>query len=93
MKRKLSIGIVGDYQPGRPSQVKTNEALEHTADSLSIEIDGTWLPTTALVKADQKFQLSAFDAIFAGPGEYINPDGAMAAIQSCREKDRPFLGT
>ena len=48
MTQPVRIAIVGDYNQDSHSHVATNEALTHTAESLSIPLDYTWLPTQTL---------------------------------------------
>lgn len=48
MDQPLRIGIIGDFDRNRPSQMATNEALNHTAKDLSIALDIAWLPTQQL---------------------------------------------
>ena len=50
MTQTLKIGIIGDFDKGRPSQVRTDEALNHVSKKLSIAIDAVWLPTKSLKK-------------------------------------------
>lgn len=93
MNPSLKIGIVGDFDQGRPSQLKTNEALDHASNELSASIDVVWLPTKSLENQNVTTKLRNFHAIWAAPGDYENPDGAIKAIRFCREQLWPFLGT
>jgi CTP synthase (UTP-ammonia lyase) len=92
MVKSLKIGIVGDFDEGRTSQLKTIEALEHASNELSIPIDIAWLPTASLSENSAK-DIKQFDGIWAGPGDYTNPSGALQAIKYCREQQWPFIGT
>ena len=93
MNQSLKIGIIGDFDIGRPSQLKTDEALVHVSKKLSIAIDAVWLPTKSFEKQTVTTKLREFHALWAGPGDYENPDGVIKAIKFCREQQRPFIGT
>ena len=92
MSQALKIGIIGDFHPGSPSQAKTIEALEQVAGQLAIAIEPTWLATPSL-GAPSGDVLSVFHGVWAGPGDYQIPSGALTAIRFCREQQRPFFGT
>jgi CTP synthase (UTP-ammonia lyase) len=92
MSESLKIGIFGDLDNSRYSQIKTNEALDHASKELSVSIDTVWLTTQSL--GNQKHtDLVNFHGFWAGPGDYLNPDGALQAIKFCREQQWPFIGT
>ena len=93
MNQSLKIGIIGDFVKGRSSQLKTDEALDHVSKRLSIAIDTVWLPTKSLEGQTGTSKLRDFHAIWAGPGDYENPDGVIKAIRFCREQQWPFIGT
>ncbi len=93
MNQSLKIGIVGDFDQSRPSQLKTVEAIDHVSIELSIAIDAVWLPTKSFEKQNVTTKLREFHALWAGPGEYENPDGVIKAIRFCREQQWPFIGT
>lgn len=93
MKRSLKIGIIGDFDHNRPSQLKTNEAIDHVSIELPVAIDTVWLPTQSLERQTVTSKLRDFHAIWAGPGDYENPAGVIKAIRYCREHQWPFIGT
>lgn len=88
----IKIGIIGDYESERASHKATNEALNHSAGYLGINIDLQWLPTESLEKSADK-NLSKFDGLWCSPGVYKSMKGALNAIQFARENDYPFIGT
>ena len=92
MNESCKIGIFGDFDISRFSQMKTNEALEHASKELSVSIDSVWLPTKSLGNHNRA-KFMDFHGFWAGPGDYLNPDGALQAIKFCREQQLPFLGT
>ncbi len=93
MSSSIRIGIIGDFDPQRPSHKATNDALNHCADYLGIDLDLQWLPTVLLEKdADKSIRI--FDGFWCAPGSpYKNMKGALKAIQFARENDYPFIGT
>ena len=93
MNQSLKIGIIGDFEKGRLSQLKTEEALDHVSRQHSIDIKTVWVPTKTLVGKTVASRLRDFHAIWAGPGDYVNSDGAIEGIRFCREQQWPFLGT
>jgi CTP synthase (UTP-ammonia lyase) len=93
MNQSLKIRIVGDFDQSRPSQLKTIEAIDHVSTELPIAIDTVWLPTKSLERQTVTSKLRDFHAIWAGPGDYENPEGVIKAIRYCREKQWPFIGT
>jgi len=92
MNESLRIGILGDFDNNRYSQIKTNEALDHASKELSVSIDTVWLPTKSLGEHKQT-DLMNFHGFWAGPGDYINSDGVLQVIKFCRERQWPFIGT
>ena len=93
MNKNIRIGIIGDFDSSRESQIKTNEALSHASNRLSTKLYLDWIPTKSLNTATLGSKIILFDAIWAGPGDYENPNGVMNAIRYCRDEGIPFLGT
>lgn len=88
----IKIGIIGDFELERPSHKATNEALNHCANYLGINIDLQWLPTKLLERDTHKY-VSDFDGLWCSPGIYKSMKGTLNAIQVAREKNYPFIGT
>ena len=94
MKRLLRVGIIGDYDPDRPSHTATDAALSHAAEALSIRLERSWLPTQSLDDAGCEDLLRPFDALWCAPGSpYKSMSGALRGIRFARERGRPFVGT
>jgi CTP synthase (UTP-ammonia lyase) len=93
MSQSLKIGIVGDFDKNRISPIKTDETLIHVSKMLSVAIDAVWLPTKSFEEQTAAAKLRKFHAIWAGPGDYENPNGVITAIRFCREQLWPFIGT
>jgi len=94
MNQPLKVGVIGDYDPNRPSHIQTNEALGHAAEVLSVSVHSFWLPTLSLAGGFIGTTLKHFDALWCAPGSpYKSMDGALQAIRFAREKGWPFIGT
>ena len=92
MSNFIKIGIIGDFELERPSHKATNEALNHCADYLGINLELQWLPTESLERDADK-GISKFDGLWCASGVYKSMKGALNAIQFARENDYPFIGT
>lgn len=92
MSNLIKIGIIGDFESERPSHKATDEALNHCADYLGINLELQWLPTESLEK-DANRSVRKYDGLWCAPGVYKSKKGAINAIQFAREYDYPFIGT
>ena len=94
MDQKIKIGIIGEFHPDRPSHNATNQALNHAAEALSINLDIAWLLTQPLENESKIMNLVNFDALWCAPGGlYKSKIGTIRAIQFARENGWPFIGT
>ena len=94
MSDAVRIGILGDFNPEFRSHHATNDALQHAARKLGIEVQSEWIPTPSLIKADAEKKLESFDGFWASPGSpYKSLEGMLKGIQFARVRDWPFLGT
>ena len=94
MTPSLRIGIIGDFNTDNGSHAATVAALDQAASSLRIDLRTEWLPTDALEKNAIESSLKTFDGFWGAPGSpYKSENGALRAIQHCRENEWPFLGT
>jgi CTP synthase (UTP-ammonia lyase) len=93
VERRVSVGVIGDFDPEFPPHPATNSALGHSAAALGATVDVRWHATDALVAPDLA-QLLVEDALWCAPGSpYKSLDGALRAIRFAREADVPLLGT
>jgi CTP synthase (UTP-ammonia lyase) len=93
MERRLSVGVIGDFDPDFPPHAATNAALEHSAAALGAIVEVRWHATDALLGSDLTGKLDD-DALWCAPGSpYKSLDGALRAIRFAREEDVPLLGT
>jgi CTP synthase (UTP-ammonia lyase) len=94
MDQLLEVGIIGDFDPNRPSHSATNEALSHAATALSVTLACSWLPTQSLDEEGSEAMLKPFDALWCAPASpYKSMNGALRAIRFARERGWPFIGT
>ena len=94
MTRPLRIGIIGDFNSDNRSHAATVAALGQAANSLTIDLRTEWLPTDALENNAIESSLKKFNGFWGAPGSpYKSENGALRAIQHCRENGWPFLGT
>jgi CTP synthase (UTP-ammonia lyase) len=94
MKKRVRIGIIGDYDTGKPSHTATLAALGHATEALGISADITWHPTLSLPGPAGLAGLEPADAIWGSPGSpYRSFEGALAGIRYARERGKPFIAT
>jgi CTP synthase (UTP-ammonia lyase) len=90
----VRIGILGDFNAEFRSHPATNEALQHAAHKLKIEVESEWLPTSSLAVPGASKKLESFDGLWASPGSpYKSFEGMLKGIEFARRRDWPFLGT
>lgn len=91
--RKIPIGILGDFDPARPSHLATNSALAHAATALPIALEPVWLPTKGLENPAALGKLTYFAGLWGAPGEHESSVGMLNGIRLARERKIPYLGT
>ena len=90
----VRIGILGDFNPEFRSHHATNEALQHAAHQLNMEVKSEWIPTPSLVRPEAEKTLESFDGFLASPrSPYKSFEGMLKGIEFARRRDWPFLGT
>jgi CTP synthase (UTP-ammonia lyase) len=91
MRKKVLIGLIGDYDPSVPAHQAIPLALGQAADALRIEAGFEWVPTQEICSVSR---VSSFDGLWCVPASpYRSMDGALLAIRNAREQSVPFLGT
>ncbi len=94
MSDPVRIGILGDFNPEFRSHHATNDALQHAARKLGMEVQSEWIPTSSLTAPDAEKKLEAFDGFWGSPGSpYKSFDGMLKGIEFARRRDWPYLGT
>ena len=94
MSDPVRIGILGDFNGDFRSHHATNDALQHAARKLHMEVESEWVPTASLAGEGATKALEGFDGLWASPGSpYKSFDGMLNGIEFARSRDWPFLGT
>jgi len=94
MPNSITIGIIGDFNPEKPSHIATDAALKHAAEFLSLDVKLEWQGTGNLRRKSVKDTIGQYQGLFAAPGTpYFFADGAIKGIKLAREMNIPFLGT
>ncbi len=94
MDKRITIGIIGDFDLRKVSHPATMEAIHHAAKHLSVETQIDWLPTSSMLTAEGQKHLKEFDCIWASSGSpYESMEGMISGIRIARELDKPFIGT
>ena len=94
MSDAVRIGILGDFNTEFRSHHATNDALQHAARKLKIEVQSEWIPTDSLLNAEAEKKLETFDGLWGAPGSpYKSFEGMLNGIGFARRRDWPYLGT
>lgn len=67
MTRRVSVGVIGDFNPEFPPHIATNAALEHAAAALSVQVDVRWRDTEGLEDVSLA-ELADHDALWRSRG-------------------------
>jgi CTP synthase (UTP-ammonia lyase) len=90
-RKRISIGLIGDYDKSVPAHQAIPLALQSAAKALRIELGFEWVPTDEIVAATR---VACFSGLWCVPGSpYRSMEGALLAIRHARESGVPFLGT
>jgi CTP synthase (UTP-ammonia lyase) len=91
MQKRVTVGLVGDYNQSVPAHQAIPLALKRAADAKQIEVEFEWIPTVEITSAAR---IASFDGIWCVPASpYQSMEGALLAIRHAREGAIPFLGT
>lgn len=85
-----SIVLLGEYTPTFPPHAATNAAIEHSRNSLGVDVSATWVSTE-----DINLELfKQYSGIWVAPGSpYKNMEKTLWAIRHARENNIPCFGT
>lgn len=90
----VTVGVIGDFDPGKRSHRATDAALAHAAAAAAVVLDIRWVATASLMAADAVSRLQDCDGLWIAPGSpYASVDGALHAIRFARERDWPLVAT
>lgn len=91
MRKKVIVGLVGDYDRSVPAHQAIPLALSRAAEAGDIEVEFEWIHTGEITSVAR---IASFDGIWCVPASpYHDTDGALSAIRHARENTIPFLGT
>jgi CTP synthase (UTP-ammonia lyase) len=84
-----TIALVGDRSPSVRAHARIPLLVEALRRRDDLVVDPYWVPSEAAHEG-----LEGFDGIWMVPGSpYRDPEGALAAVRTARERGIPFLGT
>src|ERR1700733_8020054 len=84
------IALVGARSENGRAHARIPALIDALLRRDGIALDAYWIATPDVTACD----LGRFDAVWLVPGSpYDNPDGAVAAVRTARERGIPFLGT
>ena len=85
---------MGDFNADFRSHHATNDALQHAAHKLKIQVESVWIPTPSLIAPNAEKTLETFDGLWGSPGSpFKSFDGMLKGIEFARRRDWPYLGT
>ncbi len=88
--KRVRVGIVGDFNPNFRSHRNTNTALRAAAERLSLDATVEWIATTDVSPE----RLEPCDGLWLAPASpYRSLEGALAAVEFARRRDKPFTAT
>lgn len=90
--KRISLGIVGDFNEKMHTLVALNQAIDHCRKFLGFAVDATWCPTT--VQPDIYFKENKFQGLWIAPGSpYQNDANVFETIRIARTTNFPLLGS
>ena len=90
----ISIAIVADFKPANESHVATNDAIQHSANALGLNVTTEWIGTETVADSETQRRLRKAGGVWIGPASpYKSMEGALTAIRLAREHRVPLLGT
>lgn len=90
--RKVKIGIVGKYTELVESYKSLDEALNHAANSLQLEIDPIYIDAGELEKGNDQILKEIQGILVPGGFGQRGTEGKILAIKFARENNLPFFG-
>jgi len=85
---------MGDSNADFRSHHATNDAIQHAAHKLKIQVESDWIPTPSLAAPDAEKKLETFDGLWGSPGRpFKSFDGMLKGIEFALRRDWPYLGT
>lgn len=92
MKKRVRIGLVGDFSEKISTHVALNKSIDHCRQHLPFQLDVSWLPTETLTEESLAHQ--KYEGFWIAPGSpYKNDENVYNLITWARKHDFPLLGT
>lgn len=92
MKKRVQIGLVGDFDERISTHVALNKSIDHCRQYLPFQLEVCWLPTETLT--EERLRHQKYEGFWIAPGSpYKNDDHVYNVIRWTRENDIPLLGT
>jgi CTP synthase (UTP-ammonia lyase) len=90
---KMSLAIIGDFNPSFRPHLATNEAINHSLSALKRALKVDWIPTNT-IDANFEALINHYKGFWIAPGSpYNNMAGALKIIEFARLNNVPTLGT
>lgn len=85
-----SIALLGEYSPTFPPHASTNAAIEHSRNTLGVDILTEWISTADI----EPNLFEHYSGIWVAPGSpYKSMEKTLWAIRYARENNIPCFGT
>jgi CTP synthase (UTP-ammonia lyase) len=88
----LAVGVMGERDGSSPPQRALDDAIQHAASSLDLNVTVAWVATGQIAR-DASAALEKYAGLWAAPGSLESVDGALEGIRFARAAGRPFFGT
>jgi CTP synthase (UTP-ammonia lyase) len=86
----LNIAIIGEFTPEYVPHIATNNAIEHSCNTLGLNIGHEWVSSDDITPE----LFAHYQGIWIAPGSpYKNMENVLWAIKHARENSVPTLGT
>lgn len=86
----MKIAIIADYNDKLRPHIATNEAIEHSAKKLGLNVETEWISTQQIDNVEKR--MKEFDGILIAPGS-PHDEIMMQIIAFARTNNVPTLGT
>lgn len=89
----MKIAIIGDFNSSFRPHVATNESIEHSKQSLGLQVEAVWVSTDYIADNFNSI-IDTYKGFWIAPGSpYKSMTGALDIIKHARLNGIPTLGT
>jgi len=89
----IKLGIMGDFDASNATHVATNEALDHAAQYLKVQLTYEWVNTERIEPEFDTISRCYHGLLIAPGSPYKSMSGVLTIIQYARINKIPVLGT